>query len=70
MQSSLLAEAVGTSLVIFMAEISQWNYLHFLPNLPDELPLLYDLTCEASDSHTQLHVFTVITKKKMMMMKK
>lgn len=36
-------------------------YLYFLPNLPDELPLLCDLTHEACNSPVQLHVFTFIT---------
>lgn len=36
-------------------------YLYFLPNLPDELPLLCDLTHETRNSPVQLHVFTFIT---------
>lgn len=36
-------------------------YLYFLPNLPDELPLLCDLTHETRNSPVQVHVFTFIT---------
>lgn len=36
-------------------------YLYFLPNLPDELPLLCDLTHETCNSPVQVHVFTFIT---------
>lgn len=36
-------------------------YPYFLPNLPDELPLLCDLTHETRNSPVQVHVFTFIT---------